>query len=270
MTDKEHRRALFIARNRIVLGTNYNISRVETEISYSTKSFITGSFTLGLIVVTSISLGIMFLLVMMGLPSLLVIGLFIGSLVLSIGLIAGDTKYTINKDGIHRKVHTMLSNFTGLSREQFFSWNDIEWYKTGNDLNRTMKEYNYLTIKFKGIGNQWKISDSAGEENSFKLFSNAFVKLAEAYNESGQTISARTSKSNEPKLENRLIKRRKSFYETFFARIFTMGITLFLACLFGFFILHPEYLHGGTVWKIMVIIIPGFSYLLYRTFLKKH
>lgn len=243
---------------------------MEKGISYTTKSFITGNFTIGLIMVLSLSMSMMFLFVMLGLPIMLTTVLFIGSIVLFIALLAGNTEYTITKEGISRKVSTMLSNITGLTREQSFKWDEIEWYETGSDLNRSMREYNYLTIKFKGIGNQWKISDSAGGRDAFIIFGDAFVKLAEAFNDKEQPIGARVSNREEPRLERKAIKRKKSFYETIFAKVFTVATTIFLACLIAFYFFNPQYLKGTHVSRISLILLPGLSYLLYRTFIKKN
>ncbi len=247
----------------------YNISEVEKGITYSTKSFITGNFTLGIIMVTGMSLGFMFLLVVIGLPNYLTIALFIGSLVVFIAFIAGDTQYIIDKKGIHRKVNTMLVKLTGLSREDFFAWKEIEWYETGSDLNRSMTEYNYLTIKFKGVGNQWKISDSAGKGDGFRTFANAFIKLAGAYNESEQPISARLSKIDEPRLRRTAIKRKNSFYGTLWSKVLTGILSLFLFCIFAFYAFNPNYLKATHLWRILLILLPGLSYMVYRTFIKK-
>lgn len=211
----------------------------------------------------------MFLFIMLGANSIVTMVIFLCSIYLSIALIAGDTEYTISKSGVKRKVSTMLQKFTGITKEENFTWKDIEWYTIGSDLNRSMKEYNYLSIKFKGIGNQWNINDSQSNGNNFLEFREAFVKLVEAYNIAEQPIAARAAKPEEPVLKSPSIKRKKSFYETFFAKVFTIATGLFIAALFTFYFLHPEYLKGTHVIRISIVILPGFSYLYYRTFVKK-
>jgi hypothetical protein len=79
---------------------------------------------------------------------------------------------------------------------------------------------------------------------------------------SATTINTEHLKEN----KNNIITREKTFYETIYAKLFTIAIGIFLV----FVLLNfRAYLNGGSIFKIVVVIIPGFIYMAYRSFIKK-
>lgn len=64
-----------------------------------------------------------------------------------------------------------------------------------------------------------------------------------------------------------VIRQRRSFYETFPAKAITIFFTLFT--LFLIWIIFSDGMRASNLFKLMVIILPGTVYMLYRVFFKK-
>lgn len=215
-----------------------------------------------------VGFGVMFLMFMLGFGQWPVTIGFMGSMALVAALLGGETIYTISEKGISRNVKPLLLKKIGITREQSYVWSDIDWYKSGTDMNREMREFRYLTIKFKSSGTKWKISDKNKNDTAFETFHNAFIKIVEAYDQSVETVGARMAAEGKV-FEKTGIKKKKTFYETVWAKGFTSLITILLLSLIAFYYLNSEFMSPSNLIRLLVVVVPGWVYLIIRVFIRK-
>lgn len=241
---------------------------MENAITYRTKSFIINNMAVVVIIMMQAGFGVMFLMFMMGFGQWTVTAAFLGVMVFMAMLLGGETIYTISEKGISKKVTPMLLKGIGVKREENYTWSDIDWYKSGKDMNREMREFRYLTIKFKGFGKQWKIADKNKNDSAFETFHDSFIKIVEAYDQSVETVGARMISKGKV-FDKTGIKKRKTFYETIIAKGLAIFTTLLLVGLVIFYYLNIDFLNFSNLTKLLIVVIPGWAYLNYRVFFRK-
>ena len=229
----------------------------------------TGNLFAGVALATSVGFAVMFVMIMLHLPQLVISLGLVAGIFITLVLIGGNTTYLLTNKGVERVVKPIALRSFGISHKQFFSLDKIKWYSTGSDMNRSYKEYDYLIIKFSGAGQKWKITGPMDEDSDFKTFLETFIKISEAYNLSMQPISGRMASKPEVRTHHSSIKRKKAFYETMFAKAFTLFLLVLLAAVLVFYFYNPHYLKLANIWRIMAIIVPGTLYMVYRTFIGK-
>ena len=125
-----------------------------------------------------------------------------------------------------------------------------------------------MEIKFRN-GDEWKVTDMYGEgKKDFTLFQQYFIENVEAFNSEHKIqppSSAVKKMGTSIPDEGLFIKRRKTFYETIWGKIVTVLLGIFILFIFLF---ARQYMNGFSVFKLYFVLIPGFAYMAYRSFVK--
>ncbi len=218
-------------------------------VQYTTRSFMTSSFAVGVAMVTFLSLGVMGTLIMIGAPTLVTLALFIGSTYLGVMWIGGEAVYRMDDQGLERMVTSLLTKRT---RRQHFAWEMVESFKSGRDLDRSWDEYDFLEIQFRRGGHSWKLANQS-DPAAFATFQQAFQLQVEQQNLS---------------CGDGTIRHRRSFFETAFAKLVTHISYLFLIGLALVYLARPGLLEFRHLLRLLLVILPGVAYLTYRVYLK--
>jgi hypothetical protein len=171
---------------------------------------------------------------------------------------SGNAIYLVTANGIGRTVRTWLK--PGKPVEKKYSWKDVSSFREGEDMNRSLQKYQYLTISFKD-GATWKITDQSQKED-FVVLKNAFVSGATEYNRAFPIVPAENEKPAKP------IRVKADFYETGKAKALFIG---FLICtgLIVASILITGIFKIGYLFRFSLAIIPGLLYIGSRIMKKK-
>lgn len=240
-------------------------------ITYKTNGFVSGSFLRWMFIISQGALLFMFFLIALGIPMLITIGLFIGSIFLGFKMVTGEVWYTLDDDGLTKEVSpSMLKDFWKKQTFQFYPWTQIKSFRAGREASRSYEEFEFITI-FTESGKKLEINDKKGDKESFKRFLEAFrhyVAEVDAGNlaDPNKPIS-RSIDPDPPKIKHH-IEEKPNFYQTVAAKILTIGFTIaFLVLAFLVFIVGL-----GTVtsiFRLSFILIPGTIYMIYRVFIRK-
>lgn len=214
----------------------------------------------------NIAMAILFAGIYMGLPTIVNTILLVGIMFLIFSFISNDATFKLSQLSLTKILEE--KNFLFKNKPQVsFLWSDVKSYKQGTDRGKYRGEVEYLEIKFSN-GDVWKVTDMYGErKEGFKEYEAYFLKSVNKINASiSSDIIPETTQTNldTNTLNDVLIKREKTFYETIFAKIFTILLGVFIAVIFTFS-LSPT-----SLFKLIVVLIPGFIYMFYRTFIKKY
>ena len=218
-------------------------------------------------IVVSISLSVMYIGIFTGIPVTVNIILFVGSMFLLLNFLTTYATFTISENKLLRTLNS--TNFlTKNAKAKEYEWKDVKAYKNGIDKGRYRGEFQFLEIKFRN-GDEWKITDMYGEgKKDFTLFQQYFIENVEAFNNEHKiqppSLEVRTTVASIPD-EGLFIIRRKTFYETIWGKVITVLLGVFI--LFIFLFARP-YMNGFSVFKLYFVLIPGFAYMAYRTFVK--
>jgi hypothetical protein len=236
----------------------------KPSVEYACKILPLGNAASIAIVVT-LSLSVMYIGIFTGIPVTVNIILFVGSMFLLLRFLTTYATFTISENKLLRTLNT--TNFlTKNATYKEYYWRDVKAYKNGTDKGRYRGEFQFLEIKFRN-GDEWKITDMYGEGKSdFNMFQQYFIENVEVFNSEHKIQpSVPSIKTNVPD-EGLFIKRRKTFYETIWGKIVTVLLGIFI--LFIFLFARP-YMNGFSVFKLYFVLIPGFAYMAYRTFVKQ-
>jgi hypothetical protein len=83
--------------------------------------------------------------------------------------------------------------------------------------------------------------------------------------ESAPAVSSAQHKKTEGPVQ---IQQRKTFYETIWAKAFTILLGFFIVGIL-FLMVTTSYVSATSMFKLFVILIPGFIYMWYRVFREK-
>lgn len=236
------------------------------EIEYKCKILPYGNFA-SLAFGLNIAMVILFIGIYIGLPTIVNTILLVGVMFLIFTFISNDATFTLSQSALTKTLEEKNFLFKNKPQVSFF-WSDIKSYKQGTDKGKYRGEIEYLEIKFTN-GEVWKITDMYGERKAgFDAYVSFFLAAENKINSSiGTNIKLETTerKSNTSTFTNEFIVREKTFYETIFAKIFTIVLGIIIVVIFTF-----GYSLNTTSWfKLIVVLIPGFFYMAYRTFIKK-
>lgn len=237
------------------------------EIEFKCKILPYGVYT-SLIFGLNIAMVILFIGIYIGLPTIVNTVLLVGTMFLIFMFISNDATFTLSQSGLTKTLEE--KNFLFKNKPQVaFLWNDIKSYKQGVDNGKYRGEIKYLEIKFNN-GDVWKITDMYGERQegfdayvSFFLTSVDKINLGISSNYNAQNIS---QESNQNLSSGLFIERKKTFYETIYAKIFTLLLGILIAVILSF----KSYLDITSWIKLSVVLIPGFAYMVHRSFIKKY
>lgn len=193
--------------------------------------------------------------------------LMVSAMALVLYILSSETVFYIDGSGLSRKV--LSKNFAlQFQKDKYYQWSDVQSFKNGTDKGKYRGEFQFLEINFKN-GDSWKLTDMYGERIvAYNQFLTTFLSIVNVQNESRkmQPTTKVTASAIPTTLEaTELIQRKKTFYETIYAKLFTIAIGVFL-----FIILTKgiAYLNNSSIFKIGLVIVPGFLYLAYRSFIK--
>ncbi|MEZ5025741.1 MAG: hypothetical protein R2739_04100 [Chitinophagales bacterium] len=199
------------------------------------------------------------------LPTILSAVLFAGLLFLIISQFVSEATFELNEKTLTRRKEK--NNFIlGAPSVQQYTWNDIKSYKNGTEMGKR-GEFQFLNIYFKD-GNTWEIQDVFGErKDSYDKFLACFLSVVNEINIGRNVVvaSSPTQETITSKFDTApIIERKKTFYETIYAKIFTL---LVLAFIIVVLLKFSSNLSGASIFRLG-FIIPGFFYLFYRSFIK--
>lgn len=243
----------------------------EKQIEYTCKILPFGNFV-SLAIVLSISMSLMFIGTFTGLPVWLNVILLVGSMYFLLDYLSSYALFSISETTLTRNVLSDKSIFHK-SKEKSYTWNNLLSFKNGIEKGKYRGEYQFLEIKFRN-GDVWNATDMYGERRQdYTIFLNAFMEMVHIHNEKtklqipSQPSTTPVNASIPTVKSNYVITREKTFYETIYAKLFTIVLGIFIvSLLFN----YSDYLNGSSIFKLIAVIIPGFIYLVYRSFIKKY
>lgn len=235
---------------------------VDLQVKYNCKILPLGTFAT-VAIALNIAMSVMFVSIFIGLHAIISTVLMVGLLMLILMFLSSEATFTIKENSLERLV--LSTNFLFKNKPaKTYTWNDVRTYKNGTDKGRYRGEFQYLEIKFRN-GDEWKIADMYGErKEGFDNFLRHFLVQVNKHNEqTHRTETAPTAaKVNEEKPME--IKREKTFYESVFGKIFTIALGIFIVLLI---IYGKGFMNGSATFKLNFVLIPGFAYMFYRTFI---
>jgi len=243
----------------------------EKQIEYTCKILPLGNFV-SLAIVLSISMSLMFIGTFTGLPVWLNVILLVGSMYFLLDYLSSYALFSISETNLTRNVLSDKSIFHK-SKQKSYAWNNVLGFKNGTEKGKYRGEYQFLEIKFKN-GDVWNATDMYGERRQdYTIFLNTFLEMVHIHNEKTK-LQIPSQPSTMPinagiptEKSNHVITREKTFYETIYAKLFTIVLGIFIvSLLFN----YSAYLNGSSIFKLIAVIIPGFIYLVYRSFIKKY
>jgi hypothetical protein len=216
----------------------------------------------------SVSMGLMFALIFVGIPFWLTGILFFGIMYGCMYLLFNEATFVLSENYLERLQPRKPPYFTSLL-EQKYRWEEVASFKKGTDSGRYRGEYQYLEIFFKD-GTKWSLTDSYGEKKiGFNDFMTQFNTKVNQINDADSTIDEKPfTKVEETKWESNppKIKQKKTFYDTIWAKLFTALMIVFVIGILLFYIVNPRYLNFSSGVKVLVVLIPGVIYLAKRVF----
>ena len=235
---------------------------------------------IALLIIVQVSMGLMFIPIFLELHFLFAMAALFGGITLCIGLLSGETVYSIDEQGIAVQIRPMLPwKWWKYEKKKFYAWNRISSYSIGEDMTRGLEKFHFINVEVHGLANDLKISDNGKFFAGFEEFKSAFIAIVEARNVRIRTTNETTlvSKSAAAREANpavvspkeKFIQRKRSFYERPIAKIITVLFILLMTGVGIFYINNPQHLRWEHVFKISLIIIPGIGYMFYRSFLEK-
>lgn len=218
------------------------------------------------------TMAVLYLAILLGAGVWISLFLFLGVMILTMGLFSGEGEYILRSEGVYKKVIPFLSlSFKRKERIWFHSWNEIKSFKCGKDMNRSLQEYEYLWIRFNG-GSAWQITNQKND-SEFQQFKNNFIRIVRQLNKEAEDYSVTTGKNLDtfsPSAHlTHPIRQKKTFYETVWAKIFVWLMVAFITGISIVFIKDPQLLSSHSFFRIIYIIIPGIGYILYRVYWKR-
>ena len=233
-----------------------------------------------LLIVVQVSMGLMFIPIFLELHFLFAMAALFGGITLCIGLLSGETVYSIDEQGIAVQIRPMLPwKWWKYEKKKFYAWNRISSYSIGEDMTRGLEKFHFINVEVHGLANDLKISDNGKFFAGFEEFKSAFIAIVEARNvritgtaDAASTLQSAAAHGAKPVIappKEKLIQRKRSFYERPIAKIITVLFILLMTGVGIFYLYYPQYLKWEHVFKISFIIIPGIGYLFYRSFLEK-
>lgn len=254
-------------------------------ISYKSKGYITGSSARWIPLVTIFGMTVMFAALAIGLPVIVTMFVFLGAIYLGFRMITGEVIYTIDSDGITKEVSpAMLKNYWKKKSFQFYSWNNVKNFRAGEDAQRSLETFRFLTINMNN-GDKLEINDKKGDTDAFKEFERVFRSFVEKNNAGDLDLLSEADipldtaingnghfHEDNPKRplvtgQNTIIEK-PNFYATFWAKLLTV-IFIFVSVILPVMMITLSNFRLTNLFRYLFIIIPGTVYMTYRTFIKR-
>jgi hypothetical protein len=252
--------------------------------TFTTNSFASNPYmviALGVILGTTL----MFFGIIIGVPVILSMVLLFAGIGIPYGYGMGKVQYSLTQQGIEQNIRRFIPYAVkGKEEIRIITWDKISSFKTDTDKKRYGGDYEYIKIYLKTSPGEVWITDQQ-DKAGFQIFKDAFLLMvgdvnAQKVKAATATLQQQPVTVNYPSIneghnrqqsghlhpinENPLIRQRKSFYETFFAKALTLFFTLFTILLI--WIISYQGMHFTNWFKLMFIVLPGTVYMLYRVF----
>lgn len=215
-------------------------------------------------IAVAISINVTLICTYIGLHPLVSTAIMIALMFVAIIFLSSEAVFTINGHSIERVL--LSSNFLFKNKiQRHYDWNEVKSFKSGSDLSRFRGEFQFLQVKFRN-GEEWKLTDMYRErKEAYDAFLKIFLTQVNEHNSLLQNAEAtvpETQSFTQPLYE---IKREKTFYQSISGKLFTMviGVFIILIIVYG-----KGYMTASAVLKLNVVLIPGFLYLVYKTFIE--
>ncbi|MBR9859314.1 hypothetical protein GYB22_00895 [bacterium] len=244
--------------------------------SFTTQSFIgnpIGSIAMG----TVAGMSLMFLFISIGAPIWLSVGGLIGGILIVFGFKIGKVRYELHEDGVRMIQQNWFSSAANRTPKVVeIKWFEIKSFSNDVDMQRDLKEYEYLKLFITKAPWEVWITDQhnrSGFEQfrdeflkAVKVSNTATVKEEEALKKSVKEVVAGTEETGSKYLGKTMISEKPGFYKRPMAKV----ITLFFIFLCGG-LFYWGYMHGMREqnWlRVAFIMVPGTAYLVYRVYMK--
>lgn len=250
--------------------------------------FTTNSFTGNPYVVIALGfisgMTLMFFGIMLGVPVFISMLLLLGGIGIAFGYGIGKVTYQLTHGGVVQKIRRFIPYALKHKEEtRTLAWSNITSYKNDIEKKRYSGEYEYLKLYLNiSPGEIWVTNQQ--DDRGFQQFKAAFMEKIGAINSQRQNTGSnpfqtaaqnpnnpasyeKYAAENFPSLQavpSLNIKERKSFYETFFAKLLTIFfilVTLLLIWIFSY-----KGMHLNNWFKLMFIVLPGTVYMIYRVY----
>ncbi len=220
-----------------------------------------------ILIMTILSMAVMLLSIAITTSFIVGIPVFIISIYAVLYWFTGDAEYTLTNEGISRNVKPKLRyKYNKHEQNKFFRWDEIKSYKTGKDQFRTLQEFEFLEINLPD-NETWEINNEKNKEG-FKNFKEEFLKMIDKINSETDLQIINISKHNSSnKLKH--IDRKKTFYESPWAKVFLWFMALLVVGIITFFIVYPKFLNWLRFFQLAFIILPAWVYIYYRLYGQK-
>lgn len=213
-----------------------------------------GNPALGIVVATFGGILLMSFGIMLGAPVLLAMLLLMGGIAAVFGYISGTTITRLYPNGIQQEIRLFIPyKLRGKVKERFIGWNDIRSYRIDTDTSRSMQEYNYLKLYLRKRPGRIVLTDRK-DKGGFQAFITAFEKLVRGEEVSvvGKQVSA----------SGKMIKKRKSFYSTVWAKLIMLVFVSLSIALIYFGVKNG--MNERNWFRLLAIVVPGTVYICYR------
>lgn len=233
----------------------------EKSAEYTCKILPYGNIA-SVIIAMYVSMTILFLGIYAGVPAFINVILLLAIMFFIFSILSANATFYISESTLTKTLNTSSFIFLNIKNKQY-SWNDVKAFKNGTDKGKYRGEFQYLEIKFKK-GDEWRITDMYGEKKeSYTILLNLFLEQVNQINDNRAVAGLELQHTINPPL----IKRNKTIYETIWGRIFTILLGIFIGVLL---IYGKPYMSGSSMYKMTFVLIPGFAYMVYRTFISKY
>ncbi|MBK8557713.1 MAG: hypothetical protein IPL65_19080 [Lewinellaceae bacterium] len=237
-----------------------------------------------ILIATVAGLTLMMASIMVGMPMLISMAALFGGIFLVYGYGSGHMEYQMTDSGIYRNFTPFGMRYgIGKEQEQFVPWSEIKSYRLEKDFSRQLKEVETLRIYCQKPPFTLWITDQK-DKAAFRIFADTFVAYA-----SGQPVPAspslpmpqaftpmvsaaadapitRETRSPHP-IQQKGIVRKPGFYKTIWAKLLTMFFAVF--SLVMLLLLFSGSLSWTSAFRLLVFILPGTAYMVWRSFLKQ-
>lgn len=240
---------------------------------FTTNSFVGNP--IGVIILgTAAGMGFMFVGIMLGSPIVLSMILLFAGIGLVYGYMIGKVQYSLYADGIEQRIKKFIPYYLKKKEEtRFIKWEQIKSFKNDTDFSRQVKEYEYIKLYLNTPPREIWITDQI-DPVGFNVFNSAFLLKMQEFTpqpqaENEATISYSSFKNVQPSSSIKpIIKQKKSFYNTVFAKVITLLFVAVSLSIAWFGIINGMRL---TNWfRLGIILIPGTIYMVYRVFVRSN
>ncbi len=225
-------------------------------------------FWMGIMLITWVTTGAIFVGILAGLPVVLNMALFMGLMVFTISLLSGEADYEVHPHGVVQKLQSLRWAPIKLwNLQRNFTWNDVKWYQRGEEMSRSLTRYQFLKIKL----HKWPYKLTLTDLNSDQKLLAEFCEVFERYALGNTNVITRSGSGVEGRnIENQFpaIKRKPDFYKTAFAKIVFFLLLFFFLIIAVAMVLTNNY-RTTNLLRIAIVIVPGLWYFWHRIQKKK-